>query len=540
MKKIKIAFILVLSANVIFAQEVSKTVTSKISAVSVFLNGAEITHSASVTVGKGKTNLVFTNIASSIDSKSIRISSTSDVNVSAISYEKNYMAEKKADSKIDNLQDSLEIISAKLSEISYDKSVYNDEKTMIIKNNSIGGQNNGVSVLELQKAADFFRLRLKDINTQLIKLDNTHKYYNEKYAKINKQLNEMNSKTDMPEYSVVVTVSSNNPATTNIELKYLVNNAGWGPYYDIRTNDVNSPIKLDYKAKVFNNCGVDWNDVKLTLSTADPSASAQKPLMSPWNLTYNNQINEGYLNYRSTNYEVKADLGKKDEGKSNEQFVATEVSELSVDFEIKTPYTIPSNSKNYIVDIQTNELQASYAYFSVPKIDKDAFLVASITGWENLNLIEGPANIFYGGTYIGQSTIDTRFANDTLDLSLGRDKKVAITRTKKQDFSSKSLFGTNKKETYTYDISVRNNNKSAIEIEIQDQIPVSGESDIKVEVLETSKADYDAVSGSLKWNLKLAPSESKVFTISFTVQYPKSKTVNVRRSKKTYKNARFM
>jgi uncharacterized protein (TIGR02231 family) len=287
--------------------------------------------------------------------------------------------------------------------------------------------------------------------------------------------------------------------------------------------------------------------VKLTLSTADPNQSAQRPTLTPWTLNYNSDdytfssnrdLNEGYLNTRAVDEEkdVSADTVRVDKGGKKSQwsqkYTTVEVSELSVDFEIKTPYTIPADNKVYFVDIQTQELPASYRYIAIPKIDKDAFLVASVTGWESLNLIEGPANIFYGGTYIGQSYIDTRFATDSLEISLGRDKKVAVTRVKKQDKNSKNFTGSDRKEIFTYEITIRNNNKTPIDIEMQDQVPIAQESDIKVNVIETTKVTPDPLSGKLVYSLKLAPSESKVITLSFSVQYPKSKHVTVSKSKK--------
>jgi uncharacterized protein (TIGR02231 family) len=160
-------------------------------------------------------------------------------------------------------------------------------------------------------------------------------------------------------------------------------------------------------------------------------------------------------------------------------------------------------------------------------MDHDAFLVARVTGWEDLNLADGVANVFYGDNYIGESYINTRQTGDTLDLSLGRDKKILVQRVKKQDYGSKSLGGGNRIESFLYEITVKNNNKDTIDMELQDQIPVSQESDIVVDAIELSKAEKDDLSGKLKWKMKLAPNETRKIQLSFSVKYPKNKPVMV-------------
>jgi len=546
MKKIIFLLAALLPALFAGAQEISKTVPSTVSDVTVYMNGALITHMASVTLTKGKYNLIFTGISPNINQKSIQVTGNNDIKITSVTYMIDYMDSRAESNRIQSLKDSLILLTRKAKTIENQISAFANEKELILKNNDLAGTTTGVQVLELQKAADFYRLRINDINAQVQKLTEEKEWYTTQYSKVQKQLLELNSRQNQPVYKLNVTADVTNTTACTMFIKYLVTGTGWAAYYDIRAIDVSNPIQLDYKAKVYNNCGLDWKDVKLTLSTADPNQSAQRPTLTPWTLNYNSddytfssnrESNEGYLNTRAVDEEkdISADSVRVDKGGKKSQwsqkYTTVEVSELSVDFEIKTPYTIPADNKVYFVDIQTQELPASYRYIAIPKIDKDAFLVASVTGWESLNLIEGPANIFYGGTYIGQSYIDTRFATDSLEISLGRDKKVAVTRVKKEDKNSKNFTGSDRKETFTYEITVRNNNKTPIDIELQDQVPIAQESDIKVNVIETAKVTPDPLSGKLVYTLKLAPSETKVITISFSVQYPKAKHVSVSKSR---------
>ena len=551
MKKLFISLLTFCLLNV-SAQENGKFIHSKVTSAILYLNGAELTNKADVNLNKGNNSIKLTGIAKTIDAKSIRVTAENGVKITSISYEKNYLSEEINNKEIKSLQDSIKANTALITDFNNEISSLEEEKKLLLKNNSIGGQNTGVTTLELQKMADFFRLRLKDINTLKTKFGNKVSTLEEKNIKLINQLNELSNNDNQPEYFVLVTLISTTQSTATLTLKYLTTDTGWIPYYDLRTQDVNSPITIEYKANIYNNSGIDWSNINLTLSTANPQLTSQKPSLSPWYLNYVNNINV-YSRINSISnlmpgIVIKSEQALEDvvvrgygTAKKKEDIQYTNVSEsaLSVEFEIKEKYTLPSDNKIYSADIQTSELPAKYTYFAVPKIEKDAFLVARVTGWESLNLLDGEANIYYGNSYVGKSFISTQFAKDTLLLSLGRDKKVAITRIKKEDFSSKKFLGSDIKQMFTYEISVRNTNKTAIDIEIQDQIPVSQNSEIKVNAFETFGVKAEENTGLLKYNFKLNPLENKIIKISYSVQYPKDNDIQFNPTMPTITNSRF-
>ncbi|MFH0895375.1 MAG: DUF4139 domain-containing protein, partial [Bacteroidota bacterium] len=212
--------------------------------------------------------------------------------------------------------------------------------------------------------------------------------------------------------------------------------------------------------------------------------------------------------------------------------------ELNAEFDIAIAYTIPTSKDPFFIDVKQYEVPAKYEYISIPKIDRDAFLIARIADWEDMNIVDGMASIYFGGTYVGQSFINTRSISDTLDISLGRDNKVFVTRTKRKEYSSKKIIGTTKKENMDYEISVKNNRTVPIDIEILDQIPISSNSDIKVDVDEISDALKNDLTGKLTWKFNIAPGEVKKVRLAFSVKYPSNREVNVK--KQSFKNARFL
>jgi uncharacterized protein (TIGR02231 family) len=170
-------------------------------------------------------------------------------------------------------------------------------------------------------------------------------------------------------------------------------------------------------------------------------------------------------------------------------------------------------------------LKADYIYSVAPKLDRDAFLIARATGWEEFSLLPGEANIFFEGTFVGKSHIDPNNIKDTLSLSLGRDKRIVVKREKLKDFSSKKLIGTNQRAAYAYEISIRNTKTEPVRIIVEDQIPVSQNSQIEVAVADTGLAKYNANTGKLTWEMNLQPTETKKVVYKFDVKYPKDKTI---------------
>ena len=197
-------------------------------------------------------------------------------------------------------------------------------------------------------------------------------------------------------------------------------------------------------------------------------------------------------------------------------------NQTTVDFEIKKPYSIPSDGKGYTVSVEEYAVPAGYEYFCAPKADKDVFLMANITDWEDLNLLEGEANIFFENTYIGKTLIDTRTASDTLILSLGRDKSVTVKRELQKSNTSKRFIGSKKEENRSWKITVRNNKLSNINLQLVDQIPVSQSSDVEVKQQNISGAKMNSESGELIWNLTLPPKQNKEIDVQYMVKYPKS------------------
>lgn len=214
-----------------------------------------------------------------------------------------------------------------------------------------------------------------------------------------------------------------------------------------------------------------------------------------------------------------------------DESMAVEVEQMrqptGFEFAIKMPYTILSDNKPVVAEIGRYELPASYAYHCTPKVDKDAFLMAQVTDWNRLNLLEGEANIYFEGTFIGKSVLDANVSGDTLSFSLGRDRQIVVQRTKENDYTSRKLIGSTQTQTIGWKISVRNNRSQAVVLTLYDQLPVSANSSITVTAEEVSGGKVDSDTGIITWPLVLQPGEQRDFTLRYKVKYPKDKRLIV-------------
>jgi hypothetical protein len=203
-------------------------------------------------------------------------------------------------------------------------------------------------------------------------------------------------------------------------------------------------------------------------------------------------------------------------------FQATE-KQTNVEFEIKTPYSVKSDNKNYSVDMAVYELPATYQYFCIPKINQDAFLMANIIEWEKYKLLEGEANIFFEGTFVGKTLLDIQNASDTLQISMGSDKNVSIKREKLKDFTTRQFMGSKKEEARAWRTTIKNNKNQTIDMIVLDQVPVSQLEEIEVEIQKMSGAKHNKEKGEIKWEFSLEPTKKHELELKYSVKYPKSR-----------------
>ena len=564
--KLLSTFTLILCLTISFAQDINTIkISSTIKRVTVFITGGEEHRTATVPVNKGRNKLVFTDISTVADTKSVQFNADKEFTLVSVSSEIDYLSFVENNPRIKELQDSLKILRDRVVDLQNEMDAYMQEKQLLQQNTDIKGEQHNLSVDELKAMATYYRSRIMELNKIITDYNNKINEANAQLWRYQNQLTELNYRETIRSNQIIILVDAPEAGTMNIDLKYVVSNCGWQANYDLSAENVSGKIGLQYKAKVFNNTGNDWNDVNLVLSTSDPNISASAPTLTPWYLNYSSMGNyeadyekkEQYvvpqnrmysqyysnsnevpqmslnldgltLNQTDNNWAYNSGIGVQP-GNGSVSFTTIEVAQLSKEFVIERKYSIPSDSKPYLVDITQYNLDATFSHKAVPKLDKDAFLLANIVGWEKLDLVPGPANVYFADTYVGQSYINTAHVEDTLRLSFGRDSKIEITRKLMEEFSDKKVIGANRKDSYTYEIKVKNNRESKVQLNLFDQVPISQDSDIEVTIDEISGADHNLTTGRLLWLVNLEPGQTATFKLAFTIKYPKDRVITVKK-----------
>lgn len=205
--------------------------------------------------------------------------------------------------------------------------------------------------------------------------------------------------------------------------------------------------------------------------------------------------------------------------------IATEYQPTTTVYQIKDKYTLETDGKTTTIGIRQFDIPALYEYLTIPKIDPSAFLTAKILDWQDYDLQSGEASLYFEGTYLGKTYIDLTDPSDTLSISLGKDNGVKISRKLLKEFSSKRFIGSNKTDTKSYEISLRNTKKIPVNITIIDQFPISTNKEISVDDKKAPEAQVDKETGIITWNVTLQPGQEKKLTKSYSVKYPKDRIV---------------
>jgi uncharacterized protein (TIGR02231 family) len=532
----RLSIIAVFSAvSAVFAQT-DKPVDSRITNITVFLAKAQMTREVKTRIDAGKTNIIVTGLTAQLDPESIQVTGKGNLVILGTSHRQNFLSELNTPKSLKILKDSAEYYQKQITLEQSQKEILNKEETMLLSNQRIGGTNQNLSVTELKSMADFFRTRMTEIVNARMKEDEKIKQLSIKLTRVQQQIRSQNELYTRNTSEIVVSVSADAATTADLTLNYVIANAGWYPVYDLRALNTKSPVSLNYKANVFQTTGEDWKGVHLKLSTANPNLGGLKPELSSWYLDFYQPmtLRSQDKKYKSAGpaapvmMERKADVASEqlEEVTVAADFVNTIQTSLNTEFDISLPYNVTSSNQPTLVDIRNYEMKANYQYSTAPKLDMDAFLIAKATGWEDFSLLPGEANIFFEGTFVGKTFIDPNSIKDTLSVSMGRDKRIVVKREKVKDFTSRKAIGSNVRETSAYEVSVRNTKQEAITIVVEDQVPVSQNSQIEVAMIDAGGATYNKETGKLVWTWTLQPNETKKATFKFEVKYPKDKQVS--------------
>ncbi|MEC9159052.1 MAG: DUF4139 domain-containing protein [Bacteroidota bacterium] len=531
-----------LCSSIIFASKNEMASISNIKNVIVFNKGVNVQRYGSVTLKEGDNTIYIQELSPYLANESIQfLMKSNKVIINSVSKEMNYLGiPNHLSNDVKLLNDSLLKTKENLRLANVAMEVYNQEKDLLNENKSVLKLSKEFIIDDLMDLTDFFRERMLDVEG---KISNTNK----EIAKINKtiqnierQINALNSKAKNQYSNVVIQVTSEVNKNIDYELSYNINNrAGWKPCYDIRVDKIHDSVNITYKAEMYQNTNEEWEDIKISLSTGNLNQSNNAPSFNPNYLYANNYYKSRVISSPSPRYDkyegtaatANVDVGMAMEddimkvSSSSADFTTVDFSGTQIQYDIGLPYSITSSNKSLFIEIQKINLFATYDYYSYPKMDKDVFLMCHLSSIAQQNFLSGEAQLFFEGKSVGKTYLDPLSTKKTIDLSLSRDLSIIAQRKPIKKLSIETKIGDKVKQERTFEVSLKNNKQERITVKLVDQIPVSNDKSINVELMDSSEAKLTKNNGKLTWIIELEPNTSVTKSFSYVIKYPEDKRV---------------
>ena len=618
MKRFLLSFLLLGSVLHASAQDLKEIpLTSQIKEVTLFLSGAQVFESATGTLPAGESVLLVKGLSPYLDEKSIQLKGQGNFTIQAVNKRLDFLSEKEVGEKVSALEAQIEAIQKSQTLAQNRLQILANKASLLSANKDLGSSQSGPTMAELRAALEFFDAELTKITNEELQVKSKISEGNKELERLQNQISAMRESQNKSTAEIRIRVKAAVAGQGTFQINYLVANAGWYPKYDVRVKSITDALQLQYKAEVFQNTGVDWKNVKLRFSNANPNQNGQAPILDKWELNYARyttvnkfalpqtpgNIGGVVLDERgevlpgatvlvkgttigtTTDMEGRYSLtlpttaqtlvfsfiGMRSEelpiqGRSNLNVTLLEdtqaLSEVvvtgyarqlekrtlavepmnssmdaaplmtsfvenqtTVEIQVAEPYSIKTNGERTLVDLKTYEIPAAYRYTAIPKLDKDAFLLAEISDWSQYNLLEGESNLYFEEGFVGRSILNPAALQDTLQISMGRDRSIVMQREKVDQYSKKRSVGSNINESRGYEISLKNNKSQAVTLQLKDQIPVSVNSNITVTTGELTGGTLDPLTGIVTWEITLPPGGQQKLSLRYEVKYPKSERI---------------
>lgn len=319
-----------------------------------------------------------------------------------------------------------------------------------------------------------------------------------------------------------------------VQLSYVVPHAAsWSPYYELRADPAGGKVDLSYYAKLEQRTGEDWSRVRVVLSTTTPVTGISAPAATPWYVSLYEAVTRGRTGTQKMARDVMAAPSV---ATGRMEAMIDEMEEAQpVETGISLVYVIPgrvslaSGEAAKKLGLANASLGAEFEYYVLPRLREQAFLTGRIENSSGFVLLPGQANTYVGGEYTGSTWLGTIAPQETTLLSFGTDERVKVKRELVKSFKSKAgMFGKTERMNYVYRTTVENFNPKPVSIKLIEQVPVSQQGEIKVNVskVEPKPLEEEKDAGSYTWQPTIEPRGKFTVNIEFSVDYPAGRSVS--------------
>ena len=535
-----------LGASLTLPLSAQKEFTAKIDQATVYLQGAALTHTASASLKSGTYDVLINGLSPDIEVNSLKVTANG-VLISASEFSIDFVTPKEESARIKKLKDSLELYKRQLDDADNELEVHSHLLQILTDGtlNNMRQKEGTVSVADINANMELYKSKAGALQQSIDQDNRKITSLKETIKRLQKQLDQDMSKDKQRTGVLRLSVSVPQTVNTTFTITYFTNMASWVPCYDINITSMDKPVVLKSKAQVSQITGLDWNNVKLTLSNATPNRSKEAPVFKSWYLNFYRpqQFRESSALSNTVSYATKERAGvATTDGYATsargerptapllmDDYVDVDMQEVHVNYNISVPYDIPGNGKEQLIDLKKYNIKAEYKYYTAPKLSDETYLVATLSDYEQYNLLPGYATVTFDNTFVGKTFLRPNVTEELLSLTLTTDPRISVKREKQGDYCSTKHVGNTTTVTQSYKITVKNNQTKTVKLTLKDQYPISSNKDIEVKVEEVKPAaTYNKTeTGVLTWDVELKAGETQNFVITYSVKYPKDKNIKL-------------
>jgi uncharacterized protein (TIGR02231 family) len=540
-----------------FAAEI--TANSKIDAVTVFPQGAEVTRIAEAKLEAGEHTLIFDGLPQELSPDTLRVEGNGDARIEIGSVDSKLIsvpsaatdaARKRIEKEIEVLGDERSALDQAINDAEYQKSLMQQLVSATLMNQPKEGETRVLGAEGLGGVLDLVSIKLSGFGKTILDARTRQR-------EIDRQINELHTQLAAlaPNESAKmrVTVHLIAPVATGgtFKLRYRVANAGWQPFYDARLGapekNGSAKIELVRRADVMQQTAESWDNVALTLSTARPIGATSAPNIMPMSAS-------GFEEGRRENFTNRGQLGGADAPDTGAALAPGESAESADDlrrrldavqmqadvqvagfqalYGIQARVTIDNTGTAKKVRISTDAIDAKLSALAVPKLDPNAYLTAAFTLSGDTPLLPGVVLLYRDGVFIGQGALPLLSPGEETKLGFGADDLIKVKRIEvNRRLGEEGLISTSNIDERAFDITVKNLHDAVIPVTILDQMPYSSDEKITVDTLSgmtpPTTRDFERRRGVLAWNFDLEPDAVKVIKHGYKVSWPKDMTIGM-------------
>jgi uncharacterized protein (TIGR02231 family) len=329
-------------------------------------------------------------------------------------------------------------------------------------------------------------------------------------------------------YTEVSAILEAGEGQAEVDLSYHVPGASWRPLYDLTLDG--EELVVSYLAEVTQQTGEDWPAVELVLATMRRGRHQGLPELDPWYIGKAAAPPPAVPRMARRAMAVAAGSAGAPSPDAREAAVLMAEPSDSVGaglvYRVQRPLAVPADGGPHTTSIGRFGLDAALDHLAVPVLAPEAYLRATVTNTSPLLLLPGPARVFHGTQFVGETSLETVAGGEEFELQLGVDDQIRVERELRRRSTGKAVIGGTRTIDVGYEITVENHRTGKTQVSVHDRIPVSTDGDIRVRLRETSPAPATQTDlGELTWELSLEGGQEATVRYRFTVEHPAQVTV---------------